>query len=65
MYDTRVETVSGHPDHVLPGSYGSDALYKISGSDLDFALDHMVSGTDKSYRLSMLHSDNGSISPQD
>ena len=43
----RVETGSGHPGNpghpgqVLSGSSGSDLLYKISGSDLDSALDHM------------------------
>ena len=41
--DNRVKTGSGHPGHpgqpghVLPGSTGSDPLYKISGSDPDFA----------------------------
>ena len=40
---SSVATGSGHPDHpgqpdhILPGSTGSDPLYKISGSDLDFA----------------------------
>ena len=39
-----VATGSGHPDHpghILPGSTGSDPLYKISESDPDFAWDHM------------------------
>ena len=31
----------GHPGHILPGSTGSDLLYKIPGSDLDFAKDHV------------------------
>ena len=40
--NNSVATGSGHPDHpgqpghILPGSTGSDALYKISGSDPDF-----------------------------
>ena len=40
---TSVVTGSGHPDHlgqpghILPGSMGSDPLYKVSGSDPDFA----------------------------
>ena len=41
---TRVETGSGHlgqPDHVLSGSSGSDLVCKISGSDLDSALNHV------------------------
>ena len=40
MIISRVETGSGHPGHpghVLPGSTGSDLLYKISGSDPDSA----------------------------
>ena len=43
----RVETGSGHPGypgqlgHVLSRSSGSDPVYKISGSDLDSALNHM------------------------
>ena len=35
----RVETGLGHPGHILSGSSGYDPLYKISGSDLDSALD--------------------------
>ena len=41
---SRVETGSGHPGypgHVLSGSSGSDAIYKISKSDPDSALDHV------------------------
>ena len=44
MVSIRVETRSGHPgqpDHVLSRSSGSDLVYRISGSELDFALDHM------------------------
>ena len=37
----RVETGLGHPGHILSGSSGSDRVYKISGSDLDSALDHV------------------------
>ena len=43
----RVETGSGHPDylgqvdHIFSGSSGSDLVYKLSGSDPDYALDHM------------------------
>ena len=43
MITTNVATGSGHPDHlgqpghILPRSTESDPLYKISGSDLDFA----------------------------
>ena len=43
----RVETGSGHPGyrgqqgHILSGSSGSDPVYKISGCDPDFALDHV------------------------
>ena len=36
---TRVETGSGHPGHILPGSSGSNLLYKISRSDLDSSMD--------------------------
>ena len=35
----RVENGLAHPDHVLPGSSGSDPHYKTSGSDLNFVLD--------------------------
>ena len=38
---TRVETRLGYLSHVLSGSSGCDPVYKISGSDLDSALDHM------------------------
>ena len=38
---TRVETRLGYLSHVLSGSSGGDPVYKISGSDLDSALDHM------------------------
>ena len=38
---TRVETGSGYPGHVLPGSSGSDPAYKVSWSDPDSALDHV------------------------
>ena len=31
----------GHPGHVLSGSSGFDPVYKMSGSDLDPALDHV------------------------
>ena len=31
----------GQPGHVLSRSTGSDLVYKISGSDPDFALDYM------------------------
>ena len=40
---TSVATGSGHPDHpgqlgyVLPGSTGSDPIYRIPRSDADFA----------------------------
>ena len=43
----RVETRLGHPiylgqaDHILSGSSGSDPVYKLSESELDYALDHM------------------------
>ena len=42
-----IETGSGHPGylgqlgHILSWSSGSNLVYKISGSDLDFALDHV------------------------
>ena len=37
----RVETGSGHPDHILSGSSGSDPVYKLSGSDPDSTLNHV------------------------
>ena len=43
----RVETRSGHlgypgqPGHILSRSSGCDPVYKISGSDLDSALNHV------------------------
>ena len=36
----KAETRSGHPDHVLSKSSGSDLVYKLSGSDPDSTLDH-------------------------
>jgi len=44
---SSIATGSGHPGylghlgHFFYGSSGSDPLYKISGSDPDFALDHV------------------------
>ena len=38
---TRVETRLGQPGHVLSGSSWSNPVYKISGSYLDSALNHM------------------------
>ena len=43
VFCTSIATGSGHPDypgqpdHILPGSTGSDPLYKISKSDPDSA----------------------------
>ena len=40
----RVEAGLGHlgqPGHVLSGSSGSGLVYKIVGSDVDYALDHV------------------------
>ena len=39
--ETRVETRSGHPGHILSRSSGPDPLYKISGSDPDSTMYHM------------------------
>ena len=58
----RVETESSHldqPGHVLSGSSGSDPVYKISGSDVDSALDY----ADQSNKLSVFDDDDGSVSP--
>ena len=53
----------------MSGSSKSDPVYKISGPNLDSALDShasiMVSGPDQNNELSMLYSDDGSISAQD
>ena len=38
---TRVETGSGHLDHILPRSSESDLVNKTLKSDLDFVLDHV------------------------
>ena len=41
---TRVETRSGqlgHLGHIMSGSSRYYTVYKISGSDLDYALDHV------------------------
>ena len=41
---TMIETESGHPGqlgHILSGSSMSDLVYKISGSDLYSAFNHM------------------------
>ena len=37
----RVKTGSSHLGHVLSGSSGFTPVYRISGSDLDSALDHV------------------------
>ena len=53
----------------MSGSSGSDPLYKISGSDPDFAIESralvMVFGLEHGDELRVLDGDNESISPQD
>ena len=53
----------------MSGSSKSDPVYKISGPNLDSALDShasiMVSGPDQNNELSMLYGDDGSVSAQD
>ena len=62
MHFVRVETGSGYPGHlgqpghVLSRSNGSDPVYKISRSDPDSA------GPDQSNKLSVLDSDDESVS---
>ena len=50
----------------MSGSSKSDQVYKISGPNPDFALDShasiMVTGPDQNNELSMLSSDDGSVS---
>ena len=41
QFHHRVETGSGHPGYVLSRLTGSDLVYKISGCDPDFTLNHV------------------------
>ena len=61
----RVEIRSGHPGYILSGSSGSDLVYKISGWILYWIIcaNNGISIPDHSSELSVLDSDNGSMSP--
>ena len=52
---------SGHSGHVLARSVGSDLVYKIHESDLDFTC--VVSGSDQSIKLSVVDGSDGNVPP--
>ena len=58
---------SRSPGHILPAStVGLTWFIKYLGlTHADSVLDHMASGTNQNDGLSMVDSDDGSISPQD